>query len=39
MSLKVLFIVAISAHSDEMQHLGLHCLPKYQFSDFQYTKD
>ena len=33
-----------SADSEEMQHsvafhLGLHCLPKYPFRKFQYTKD
>ena len=36
-------ILANSADPDEMQHyaafhLGLHCLPKYPFGGFQYTK-
>ena len=36
-------ILAKSADPDEMQygaafHLGLHCLPKYLFMGFQYTK-
>ena len=35
--------LANSADNDEMQHnaafyLGLHCLPKYMFKGFQYTK-
>ena len=43
MSLKVVLILANSADSDEMQHyaafcLGLHCLPKFSFRGFQYTK-
>ena len=41
-SLKIVFIFANSAGPDEMPrcvafHLGLHCLPKYPFSSFQYT--
>ena len=37
------FILANSTDSDEMLHsaafhLGLHCLPKYLFWGFQYTK-
>ena len=40
--MKVASILANSADPDEMQHnaaflLGLHCLPKYPFRDFQYT--
>ena len=36
LSLKVVFILANSADTDEMQHfaafhMGLHCLPKYLF--------
>ena len=36
-------ILANSAGPDEMQHdaafhLGLHCLPKYPFRGFQYTR-
>ena len=36
-------ILASSGNPDEMQHystfhLSLHCLPKYLFRDFQYTK-
>ena len=43
LSLKIVFILANSADPDEMQHyaafyLGLHCLQKYQFRGFQYTK-
>ena len=43
LSLKVVKILANSADPDEMQHhaafhLGLHCLPKYPFRGFQYTK-
>ena len=43
LSLKVVLILADSAGPDEMQHyaafhLGLHCLPKYPFRGFQYTK-
>ena len=39
----VVLILANSADPDEMQHdvafhLGLHCLPKYLFRGFQYTK-
>ena len=39
----VISILANSAEPDEMQHyaafhLGLHCLPKYPFRGFQYTK-
>ena len=44
LSLKVVFILANTADPDEMQHnaafhLGLHCLLKYQFRGFQYTKE
>ena len=40
---KINFVLENSSDSDEMQHhaafhLGLHCLPKYSFSGFQYTK-
>ena len=43
LSLKVVLILANSVDPDEMQHyaafhLGLHCLPKYPFRGFQYTK-
>ena len=44
MSLKIVFILANSADSDEMQqnnaafHLGLHCLPKHSFSGSKNTK-
>ena len=43
LSLKVVFILVNSSDPDEMQHyaafhLGLHCLPKYPFRGFQYTK-
>ena len=43
LSLMVALILANSADSDELQHyaafhLGLHCLPKYPFRGFQYTK-
>ena len=43
LSRKVVLILANSAGPDEMQHyaafhLGLHCLPKYPFRGFQYTK-
>ena len=38
LSLKVVLILANSADPDEMQHLGLHCLPKYLFGVFQYTR-
>ena len=43
LSLKIVLIIANSVDSDEMQHnaafhLGLHCLPKYLFRGFQYTK-
>ena len=39
----VVFISATSADPDEMPHnvafhLGLHCLPKFSFRGFQYTK-
>ena len=42
-SLKIVFILAYSTSPDEMQHyaafhLGLHCLLKYPFRGFQYTK-
>ena len=44
LSLKVILTFANSADQDEMQrkaafHLGLHCLPKYPFRGFQYTKN
>ena len=43
LSLTIVFILANSADPDEMPHyaafhLGLHCLPKYPFEDFQPTK-
>ena len=43
LSLNVVLILANSADPDEMQHysaynLCLHCLPKYPFRDFQFTK-
>ena len=43
LSLKVVLIWANSADPDEMQlfaafYLDLHCLPKYRFRGFQYTK-
>ena len=43
MSLKVVLTLANSVNPDEMQHyaafhLGLHCLPKYLFRSFQYSK-
>ena len=43
LSSKVVLILANSADPDEMQHyaafhLGFHCLPKYPFRVFQYTK-
>ena len=43
LSLNAVLILANSADPDEMQHLaafhlGLHCLPKYPFRGFQYTK-
>ena len=43
LSLKAVLILANSADPDEMQHyaafhLGLHCLPKYPFKVFTYTK-
>ena len=42
-SLNIVCILANSAGPDEMPrfaafHLGLHCLPKYPFRGFQYTK-
>ena len=42
-SLKLVLIFANSANPNEMQHyaalnLGLHCLQKYLFRGFQYTK-
>ena len=42
-SLKLVLIIANSAGPNEMLyfapfHLGLHCLPKYPFRHFQYTK-
>ena len=44
LSVRVVLILANSADPDQMQHyaafhLGLHCLPKYLFSGFQYTKE
>ena len=44
LSLKVVLIFLNSADPDEMQHyaefhLCLHCLQKYPFRVFQYTKD
>ena len=41
--LKVVLMLGSSVGPDEMQlcgafHLGLHCLPKYPFRGFQYTK-
>ena len=43
LSLEIVLILANSANPDEMQHnavfhLGFHCLPKYLFRGFQYTK-
>ena len=43
LSLKIVLIFPNSTDIDEMQHhaafyLGLHCLPKFQFMGFQYTK-
>ena len=43
LSLKGVSILANSVDPDEMQHyaafhLGLHSLPEYPFSGFQYTK-
>ena len=43
LSLLVVFILGNSVDPDEMQHyaafhLGLHCLPKYPFRGFQYTR-
>ena len=43
LSLKIGFVLANSADPDEMLHyaafyLGLHCLPKYQFRGFRFTK-
>ena len=43
LSLRIILIIPNSADRDEMQHdaafhLGLHCLPKYLFRGFQYTK-
>ena len=42
-SLLIDFVLGSSADPDEMQqcmtfHLGLHCLPKYPFRGFRYTK-
>ena len=44
LSLKVVFILANSADTDEMQHhavfyLSLHCLPKNPIRGFLFTKD
>ena len=43
-SLKIIFILANSADTDEMPHLAafhlcLHCLSKYPLRGFQYTKN
>ena len=43
LSLKVVLNLANSVDPDEMQHnaafhQGLHCLPKYLFRGFRYTK-
>ena len=43
LSLKINFVVTNRADSNEMPlsvtfHMGLHCLPKYPFRGFQYTK-
>ena len=43
LSLKISFVLANSADPDEMPqcaafHLGLHCLPKYPFKGFQFSK-
>ena len=43
LSMKVVSILANSADPDERQHnaafhLSPHCLPKYPFRGFQYTK-
>ena len=44
MYLKIVFILENSADPDEMPpyvafHLGLHCLPKYPFTDIQNEKN
>ena len=43
LTLKIVLFLANSTDPDEMQHdasfyLHLHCLPKYLFRGFQYTK-
>ena len=43
LSQRIGFTLTNSVDPDEMQHyaafyLGLHCLPKYPFRGFQYTK-
>ena len=43
-SLKIVFALANSVDTDEMQHYvafhrGLHCLPKYAFRSHWYIKD
>ena len=43
LSLKVVFVLANSVDTDEMKqyaalHLDIHCLSKYPFKGFQYTK-
>ena len=43
LSMKIEFVLANSTDPEEMSHhvaflLGLHCLPKYPFRGFQYTK-
>ena len=40
--MKIIFVIAYSGDSDEMQHyaafhLGLHYLPKYVFRSYEYT--
>ena len=43
LSLKSVLVITNSVETDEMQHyvafhMGLHCLPKYLFRGFQYSK-
>ena len=38
LSLTIDFVFANSEDSDQMPHLGLHCLPKYGFRSQQYIK-
>ena len=43
-SLKIVFTLANIADPDEMSHsaafhLGFHCLQKYQFREFQYSRE